>query len=93
MNLRGDNINSKIVPKDGVPELVIEYHGKPPYEAIEFFGGEEALERTKARDEEKAHLCNFYDIGIVYFNYKEVLTEELVKDRIKEYLLKKEVSV
>lgn len=66
-------------------KLVIEYQGKQHFHPIAFMGGEEELRKTKERDQEKRELCSFYNLGIIYFTYKEDLTEELVKDKISSY--------
>ncbi len=71
-----------------VPELnlAIEYQGKQHYVAVDLFGGEEGLEKTKQRDKEKLHLSKINGVGIVYFSYKDNLTEKLVLNRLKSYL-------
>lgn len=71
-----------------VPELnlAIEYQGKQHYMAVELFGGEEGLQKTKLRDKEKLHLSKINGVDIIYFNYKENLTEKLVLSRLKSYL-------
>lgn len=66
--------------------LVIEYQGQQHFKPIDFMGGVEALKKTKERDQEKAELCDYYEIGLVYFSYQDEITEKLVKDRISTYL-------
>ncbi|MFT4413374.1 hypothetical protein ACLM5H_05895 [Fredinandcohnia humi] len=66
--------------------LVIEYQGEQHFKPIAFMGGDEALENTKARDKEKVELCDYYNLGIVYFDYKDDLNEKMVKERISLYL-------
>ncbi|WP_245796270.1 hypothetical protein [Domibacillus antri] len=66
--------------------LVIEYQGEQHFKPIAFMGGEKAFENTKARDKEKAELCDYYKLGIVYFDYKDELNEKMVKERISLYL-------
>lgn len=70
-------------------KLVIEYQGQQHFKPFAFMGGEEGLRKTQARDKEKAELCKYYNLGIVYFTYKEELTEKLVKDRILSFLKEK----
>jgi hypothetical protein len=66
--------------------LVIEYQGEQHFKPIAFMGGEEGLKKTQARDKEKVELCNYYNLGIVYFDYKDDLNEKMVKERISLYL-------
>lgn len=62
--------------------LVIEYQGEQHFKPIAFMGGEEAFEKTKERDREKAELCKYCKIGMVYFDYTDDLNEKMVKERI-----------
>ncbi|WP_312331374.1 hypothetical protein [Acinetobacter variabilis] len=66
--------------------LAIEYQGKQHYVAIDLFGGEEGLKKTKQRDKEKLHLSKINGVDIIYFSYKENLTEKLVQNKLKNYL-------
>ncbi|MEG1726246.1 MAG: hypothetical protein RR313_12720 [Anaerovoracaceae bacterium] len=50
------------------------------------FGGEDGLKRTKQRDKEKLQLSKINGVDIIYFSYKENLTEKLVQSRLKNYL-------
>ena len=71
-----------------IPELnlAIEYQGQQHYVAVDLFGGEEGLKRTKQRDKEKLQLSKINGVDIIYFSYKENLTEKLVQNRLKNYL-------
>ncbi len=71
-----------------IPELnlAIEYQGQQHYLAVDLFGGEEGLKRTKQRDKEKLQLSKANGIEIIYFSYKDNLTEKLVQNRLKNYL-------
>ena len=71
-----------------VPELnlAIEYQGKQHYVAVSLFGGEESLKKTKERDKEKLNLSKINGVDIVYFSYKDNLSEKLVLSRLKSYL-------
>jgi len=66
--------------------LAVEYQGKQHYEAIQHFGGEKGLARTLERDKLKAKFCKQNNIDLVYFTYKENLTEKLVDKRLKKYV-------
>ena len=71
-----------------IPELNLEmeYQGQQHYVAVDLFGGEEGLKRTKQRDKEKLQLSKANDVDIIYFSYKENITEKLVQNRLKSYL-------
>jgi len=70
-----------------IPELnlAIEYQGQQHYVAVDLFGGEKGLKRTKQRDKEKLQLSKINGVDIIYFSYKENLTEKLVQNRLKNY--------
>ncbi|MCG3737836.1 MULTISPECIES: hypothetical protein [Vibrio] len=71
-----------------IPELdlAIEYQGQQHYVAVELFGGKEGLQTTKQRDKEKLQRSKENGIDIIYFNYKDNLTEKLVHSRLSNYL-------
>lgn len=64
--------------------IAIEYQGKQHYEAIDFFGGKQALEANRKRDEEKKLLSKSHGIKLVYINYFEEITLELIKCKIEQ---------
>ena len=64
----------------------IEYQGIQHYKPIKHWGGEEALKKTKERDNKKRLLCVKNNITLIYFEYTETLTLKLVNDRINEAL-------
>lgn len=71
-----------------IPELklAIEYQGKQHFHAIELFGGKEGLTKTKERDREKFLKCKKNEIELIYFTYKEYLSEKLVNSRLRKYI-------
>lgn len=71
-----------------IPELnlAIEYQGQQHYVAVDLFGGVEGLKRTKERDKEKLQLSKANGVEVIYFSYKENLSEKLVQNRLKKYL-------
>ncbi|GEM_PF-6826133 len=71
-----------------IPELglAVEYQGKQHYEAIQHFGGEEGLAMVQERDKLKAKLCKQNNVDLVYFTYRENLTEKMVDRRLKKYI-------
>lgn len=63
--------------------VAIEYQGKQHFEAIDYFGGEESFKKQVKRDREKIELSMMNGIKIVYINYDEIITKELIKDKVK----------
>lgn len=61
----------------------IEYQGIQHYEAIEHWGGEEALEERQERDKRKKEICDKQGVDIIEVRHNEELSEELVKSRVE----------
>ena len=66
--------------------IAIEYQGKQHFEPIELFGGKENFETQQKRDEIKRKLSKENNIHLVYINYWEDITKELIKRKISEAL-------
>lgn len=64
-------------------KVAIEYQGKQHFEPVAYFGGEEAFIRQKKRDEEKAFLSQKNGVKLVYINYWEDITPELIAERVE----------
>lgn len=64
--------------------IAIEYQGKQHYEPVEFFGGEEAFHDLQKRDREKAQLSKENGIKLIYINYWEEITPELIREKIEK---------
>lgn len=62
--------------------IAIEYQGKQHFEPVEFFGGQEAFEALQKRDKLKAKLSLEHGIKLVYINYWEEITPELIIERV-----------
>lgn len=62
--------------------VAIEYQGKQHFEPVEFFGEEESFKETQRRDKEKKHISQLNNIKLVYINYWEDITTELIKKRV-----------
>lgn len=77
-----------------IPELnlAVEYQGQQHFKAVELFGGKEGLVKTKERDKDKLLKCKKNDIDLVYFTYKDNLSEKLVNKRLKKYIDEQSVS-
>ena len=63
--------------------IAIEYQGKQHFEPIDFFGGEEGYKKTVERDKLKRKLSEENGIKLVYINYWEDVTIDLIKERIE----------
>jgi len=71
-----------------IPEIKIafEYQGKQHFTAVNYFGGEESLEKTQARDKEKARLCSENDLKLFYINEGEDFSVNTLKKMLVDYL-------
>jgi hypothetical protein len=49
--------------------LCIEYNGEQHYISVNYFGGDEALEKTKIKDNIKRNFCYDNNIGFIEINY------------------------
>jgi len=56
-----------------LPELslAIEYMGEQHYRPVEYFGGNEGFEATRARDERKAGICKQLGVDLVYVRFDD----------------------
>lgn len=59
--------------------LCIEYQGRQHFEAVDMFGGEEALEKTKERDKIKFQFTHKKNIYLLYIRYDEDVQSSLKK--------------
>ena len=66
--------------------IAIEYQGKQHFEPVAYFGGEESFKKCCQRDIDKKMLSDKYGVGLVYINYNEEITEQLIKERVVEAL-------
>ncbi|MDC7243783.1 MAG: hypothetical protein PQJ44_07645 [Sphaerochaetaceae bacterium] len=66
--------------------IAIEYQGKQHFEPVDFFGGEEHYQAQIKRDKLKKELSEKNGIKLVYINYWEDITKELIEERIKEII-------
>ena len=62
--------------------IAIEYQGKQHFEPVEYFGGEESFKKGQLRDKEKASLSKKNGVKLVYINYWEEITPELIVKRV-----------
>ena len=73
-----------------IPELnlAVEYQGAQHFKAVPLFGGTEGLKKTQERDKIKKLKCKQNKVTIIYFTYKENLSEDLVIKKLKFFLEK-----
>lgn len=67
-------------------KVAIEYQGKQHFEPVDFFGGVEGYEKTIERDKIKQVLSKENGIKLVYINYWEEITPQLIKEKIEKSL-------
>ena len=65
-----------------VLNIAVEYQGKQHFEPVDFFGGEESFKALKERDAEKMRLSTENGIKLVYINYWDEISPQLIIDRI-----------
>lgn len=65
-------------------KIGIEYQGKQHYEPIVYFGGEEHFFRQQDNDRKKRKLCEDNGIRLIEWPYKELITEENLKEFMKK---------
>jgi hypothetical protein len=66
--------------------VAVEYQGIQHFEPIDYWGGIEGLKKVEERDRKKREICNSLGIHLVYFNYDEGLSNDLVSDKLKTYI-------
>lgn len=64
--------------------VAIEYQGEQPFKPIDYFGEEESFKKQVQRDREKIALSVMNGVKIVFINYDEIITRELIKDRVSK---------
>ena len=72
--------NKKLLPFDfylPTHNVCIEYDGEQHYKSIDFFGGEEKLEKTRQRDNIKTNYCLKNNIQLLRIKYTENISEVL----------------
>lgn len=69
-------------------KLAVEYQGVQHFKTVPLFGGVEGLKKTQERDELKKLRCKQNKITLIYFTYKENLSENLVIRKLKNFLEK-----
>lgn len=60
----------------------IEYQGKQHFEPVSIFGGEDGFLKGQERDKLKATLSKQNNVPLIYINYWEKISVELIKNKI-----------
>lgn len=64
----------------------IEYQGIQHYKPVKHWGGEESLVRLKERDKKKRSICKKLKIPLIFFEYNEGLSDDLVLRKLSEVI-------
>ena len=64
-------------------KIAIEYQGKQHFEPVDYFGGIDSFEKQQERDELKAKISRENGVKLVYVNYWESITPDLIKHKIE----------
>ena len=67
----------------------IEYQGKQHYEAVEYFGGKDALVNNRERDRKKREICIANNVKLLEWPYTDTVNLHSVTD----FLLKNDISI
>lgn len=63
-------------------KTAIEYQGKQHFEPVEYFGGKEHYERQAERDKLKMELSEANGVKLIYINYWEDVTPDLIIEKV-----------
>lgn len=66
--------------------LGIEFQGQQHYQSIEAWGGEEAYQALRKRDERKKALCKANNVHLVEVRFDEPLDRDHIASRLKKWL-------
>lgn len=66
--------------------VAIEYQGEQHFRPVRRFGGWRGLWRTWRLDRLKRRKCRRNGVRLVYFTYRESLTQALVRKRLRRFL-------
>lgn len=62
--------------------IAFEYQGKQHFEPVDFFGGEKHFQEQVARDKLKKRLSDENGVTLIYVNYNEDVSVELIKEKV-----------
>ena len=81
----GKGINSYDIYICGL-RIAIEYQGKQHFEPVDFFGGQEHYQDQHERDLLKAKLSKDNGVSLVYVNYWEDISSDLIRSKVEQAL-------
>ena len=64
--------------------LAFEYQGRQHFEPVEFFGGQDAFEKTRKRDRRKARRCALNGVRLVQWRFDEPMSAEELEERLRK---------
>ena len=67
--------------------IAFEYQGKQHFEPVDFFGGEKHFQEQVARDKLKKRLSDENGVTLIYVNYNEDVSVELIKEKVAQTLV------
>ena len=70
-------------------KIAVEYHGEQHFEPVEFFGGEEAFQKTVERDKRKAALSKRHGVKLLIVT--ETDNQDDIVQNIKNILSKRKI--
>lgn len=65
-------------------KIAFEYQGKQHFEPIKIFGGEKNFKENQERDKRKLELSKKNGVKLIYINYWEDISVELIKEKLKD---------
>lgn len=72
--------------------IAIEYQGKQHFEPVEFFGGQKHFEEQCKRDKLKREKSEQNGVVLIYINYWEDISLDLIKSKIAEEYKKRNIT-
>jgi hypothetical protein len=64
-------------------KIVVEYDGELHFKSVNYYGGDEALNKTKIRDDIKTKYCLNNNINLLRIKYDENIIEKLNRFVVK----------
>ena len=65
-------------------KLAIEYQGLQHYQALDFFGGEEAFRQRELLDKRKKRKCRSNRIVLIEWRFDEPINQSLFLERLED---------
>jgi hypothetical protein len=65
-------------------KVAFEYQGEQHFKPIKYFGGQNAFQETKNRDERKATACAKAGVKLIYWKFSEAVSESVLVLKLKQ---------